>query len=340
MSAKITRREALIGLGAGLLAAGVSARGWDKGKHDEEQVNGPELPKSDPEEKIEYVEVERNEYFDGNPEFLAAVTKENGEYSREQRRRRRRVLKNGEEIFTDIGLTFYLVKPGDTISKIRERLSKYDEYSYLGDQSDKLSSFNIPARKLRAHMWIPIPMESKDRHLTEAQFISYANSGIDDMLAHPKYGEEVKRILLKVSRRELVATMVALAKQEGGGKPLGQFELHRWEHRQQAFSFSYFHIVMKGPGLRARRALNLTEGQTYHPKNAVKIFLGFLIEKNAETQKHADRLFPIVDDLEAFSRFYNGSAWKRTNPNYVNNVGKYYKEADEHLDEEGKRWKK
>lgn len=341
MSARITRREALIGLGAGLLAAGGWVRMSDKDKPESRpKKEEPITEAPEPSKKPEYVEVERNEYFDGNAEFLAAVTAQRGEYTKAQRKKRRRVLKNGEEVFKDVGLTFYLVKQGDTISEIKESLSKYDEFFYLREQGDKLSSFNIPAKKLRAQMWIPIPMESKDRHLTEAQFISYANAGIDEMLVRPEYGREVERILARVSRRELVATMIAIAKQEGGGKPLGQFELHRWEAGHLAFSFSYFHIVMKGPGLKARRTLNLTEGQLYHPKNAVKVFLAFLIEKNAEVRKHADRFFPLMENLEAFARFYNGSAYKKKNPDYVGNVRSYHQDATEHLDEEGKRWKK
>lgn len=328
----------LIGLGAGVgfVAAGELAR---KLVGDEDASNGK--PKQEPKESrgIIYEPVERNEYFDDNHDFLATITHSRGEYSPKQRKQRRKVLKNGEHIFQDVGLKFYLVQPGDTVSEIRERLMKYDEFSYLRVQDTKLSSFNIPAKKLRAGMWIPIPVEAKDRQLSEAQFVSYAHDGIEQMLKHPAYSKEMKRILDRVSKRELVATMIAVAKQEGGGKPLGQFELHRWEAHQLSFSFSYFHVLMKGPGLHARQNLNLTEGQLYHPLNAVKLFLAFMIEKSGDTN-HADRLFPIFEHQEAFARFYNGKQWKRTNPNYLVNVRVYYDEAMNHLDKEGKRWKK
>jgi hypothetical protein len=338
---KYSRRDVLIGLGAGLLAAGGASRlmgSKDRGD-DKPETPEPKSEKLEPPKDTEYVPVERNEYFDGNPEFLATITAQRGEYTRAQRKERRRVLANGERIFQDVGLMFYFVREGDTISEIRERLLKYDEFSYLREQNTELTSFNIPAEKLRARMWLPIPVEAKDRHLSEAQFISYAHVGIDQMLEHPEYGAEVKRILDRVPRRELIATMIAVAKQEGGGKPLGQFELHRWEARYQSFSFSYFHVLMTGAGLVARRKLNLTEGQLYHPQNGVKLFLAFMVEKS-RPRKHADRLFPVLENQEEFAVFYNGTSWRSINANYLVHFKKYYKEASEHLDESGTKWKK
>lgn len=324
-----SRREFLAGL-AGAATVGAAAELTRRALTTQEE------PSPEPTER--YAPVERNEFFDGNPEYLSVVTQERGEWTREQRKARRRTLLGGEEIFDDVGLSFYLVKKGDTISEIRARLGKYPEFAHLPTQGAKLDSFNIPAKKLREGMWIPIPVESADRQLTEAQFVSYTNEAITQMRDDRQYGEEVRRILEKVSQRELVATMIAIAKQEGGGLPLGQFELHRWESHQQAFSFSFFHVLMKGPGLRARRAFNLTEGQLYHPLNAVKLFLGFLVEKNSEVFKHADRLFPIWDHEEAFARFYNGNKWKKTNPQYLENVREYYDQANAYLSKDGTRW--
>ena len=60
------------------------------------------------------------------------------EWSREQRARRRRKLTNGEELFDDVGLTFYLVRKGDTISEIRERLGSHPEFHYLKTSNRKV----------------------------------------------------------------------------------------------------------------------------------------------------------------------------------------------------------
>ena len=327
-----SRRELLVGLGATAL---VGIEGVRRSLHPDGKKKETKDGHDD-----EYEVIESNPFFDDEPNYLRAVTASHGEWTRHQRQKRRKTLAHGEEVFQDIGLTFYLVKRGDTVSRIRERLGAYPEYAYLNDQLGKLDSFNIPARKLRANLWIPIPTESKDRQLTDAQFAAYAHDAVKELSVDALYGKEVKRILERINQRELVATMMAIAKQEGGGLPLGQFELHRWEPAKSAFSYSYFHVLMRGPGLAARKALNLTEGQLYHPKNGVKLFLAFLIEKNLEVEKHADRLFPIWDHPEAFARFYNGKAWKRTNPRYLKNIREYYDQADAHLGEEGRRWKK
>lgn len=331
----LSRREFLgrFAAGVGATAAGLGAVELMGRQKDEEE------PVGDDETSPEFMPIERNEFFDGNEAYVQTLTPKNGEWTKKQRKERRRILSGGEHIFDDVGFSFYLVQVGDTISEIREKLSRYPEFAHLADQTTKLDSFNIPAKKLRANMWIPIPIERKDRHLTEAQFVNYAANAIEKMVADKTYGEEVQRILTKVDERTLVATMMAIAKQEAGGEPLGKFALHRWENHQGAFSFSYFHVLMKGPGLKARRHLNLTEGQLFHPENAVRLFLAFMIEKSKESRKHADRLFPISENEEAFARFYNGKRWKQINPHYIENLRGFLEEADSRLSEDGRRWR-
>ncbi len=325
----LSRREML----GGMLATAIAASACDKRPQE-----APEEEKETNEEA--FVAIEPNAFFDQNSEYLEPITARKGEYTKTQRKKRRLKLKNGEEIFQDVGLKFYLVKKGDTISEIRERLTRYKEFAHLKEQPGKLDSFNIPQRKLRAEMWIPIPIEETDRHLTEAQFVNYASNALKELEDDSEYGDDLRKILKRVSHREFIVTLLAIAKQEGGGKPLGQFELHRWEARHRAFSFSYFHILMKGPGFVARKKLNLTEGQLYHPQNAVKLFVGYLVEKTAEVHKHADRFFPLPEHMEEFAKFYNGKSWKKKNPHYIQNVERYYKEAMSHLSRNGSRWKK
>ena len=160
------------------------------------------------------------------------------------------------------------------------------------------------------------------------------------MRSNELYGPEIERVLQKINLRELVATMVAIAKQEGGGLPLGQFSLHRYESHKRTFSYSYFHVLMRGPGEEARQTLNLTKGQTCHPINAVKLFLAFMIEKTGERRRYVDRYFPISEHENEFAEFYNGRRWKKTNPDYLNNFWTYHREADAQLSEDGLRWKK
>jgi len=271
---------------------------------------------------------------------LRPVTKKNGEWSKEERKLRTKIFPNGEKIFEDVGMQFYFVEKGDAISGIREKLSAYPQYAYLSDQRSKLNSFNIPETKLQVNMWIPIPIDAKDRKVTEAQFVAYANKALDEMMHNEEYGDVVQEIVRKVGRRELLATVIAVAKQEGGGLPIGQFALHRYEPHKKAFSYSHFHVLMEHAGLRARRGLNLTEGQTYHPVNGVKLFLAFLAEKHSNPHK----LFPVTSETEGerFAVFYDGSHWKDLdkNPNYLNDLRTYRADADIHLSEDGAHWKR
>ncbi|HEU0050622.1 MAG TPA: hypothetical protein VFQ60_01015 [Patescibacteria group bacterium] len=278
-----------------------------------------------------------------NPDFFKTFP--NGAFSEEEKQRRTERLPHGETVFHDIGLTFYRVERGDTRAKITQKLAQYPDYQYLLGQTEKLKSFNIPDASLREGMNIPIPIPNHDRELPDSLFATFADAAIEDLLGHPDYGPFVRAIIQKCGKKELVAAMVAIAKQESGGQPLGQFELHRWEPRYKVFSFSLFHILMTDHGLLARKKLNLTEGQLYHPKNAAKLFLGFLIEKTRshaawlqsqhahnrhinETAAEPKDFFPLVDHhLISFTRFYNGSAWHRINPRYPSNLERYHQQA-------------
>lgn len=276
--------------------------------------------------------VKLNPYFDNHPEFLKPVA--GGVFSESERKKRTEILENGEEIFHDYGLDFYHVKKGDTISEILQRLIKYPKYKHLLDQKKiKLQSFNIPAKQLQAGIWIPIPMENEDRQLSNEQFVGYAKQGIDDIKDHDKYGPEVREMIDKIGFSNVVAVMMALAKQESGGLPLGQFESHRWENGHKVFSFSMFHILMEkgGPGLKARKLLNFTEGQTYHPRNGVKLSLGYMAQKT----HNPARFFPldVEENHKRFATFYNGGNWPKDNPDWPGNVLRYYKEAKAFLEE-------
>ncbi len=262
--------------------------------------------------------------FDNKPEYFRAITKD-GDFPSEERRKRTLQLENGSTVFRDVDLLFYKVRKGDTLFSIRSSLARLPEFSYLREQPGKIESFNIPSLELVKDMWIPIPLENKERYLTDEQFARYAAASIDALRFHPKYGEFVNKILKKVSVVDLLATLVAVAKQEAGGQPIGRYELHRWEPRYNVFSFSLFHVLMDGPGLDARRRLNKSEGQLYHPQNACDLFIAYMKEKDGD----ADDLFPVTKHAESFAKFYNGSGWRRINPNYVRNILRYHADAKE-----------
>jgi len=265
-------------------------------------------------------------FFDANPDFFRTITLR-GDLTHEERRLRTRHLANGVEILQDVELQFYKVQSGDTLGKIRAKLSALPEFSFVKDQLGKLESFNIPARELQEGMWIPIPLENENRYITDEQFARYAAKAVEGMKGDPVYGAYTRDILKEISEGELIATLVAVAKQEAGGRPIGRYELHRWEPRYNVFSFSLFHVLMMGPGLEARRELNKSEGQLYHPQIATRLFIAFLKEKGGNPRE----LFPITKHPKAFASLYNGTGWREINPNYVRNILRYHKDAQEML---------
>lgn len=319
---KISRRDFLKTGGAALAAvAGLSKK--TEGKQAGRESVKIALPIS---EKIAN-QKQPETIFEKNKDYFKIFTT-NGDFLPNERRERIKQLARGITVLEDVDLLFYLVKPGDTISGIRASLAALPQFAYLRDQTRKIESFNIPPRELSAGMWLPIPLENEDRYITDEQFAVYAARSLLSLREHPRYSPFIREALKRTSEQGLIATLVAVAKQEAGGQPIGRFELHRWEPRYNAFSFSLFHILMTGPGLTARRYLNRSEGQLYHPEHAVGLFFGFLKEKNIEPTS----IFPLDKKGSTFAHVYNGAAWRRINPNYVRNIYRYYKNAKEMLD--------
>lgn len=303
------RREVLGGFGValGALATGV----WLYSKRTEDGIFLDEDERS-PEE---------SDYFKDY---------ENGDFTLAERKKRTKHLGPGIEVFQDIGLTFYIVQKGDSIEKIRNKLSALDGLAYLREQTQKIQSFNIPSRELQVGMYLPIPLENEERHVSDEDFAKHAYLALVHLTEHPKYGKYIKFLQENYSSKEIIAVMVAIAKQESGGLPIGQFELHRWEPAHDVFSFSIFHVLMKGPGLQARRKIKRTEGQLYHPQNAAELFFAFMIEKlderyggKKEESQIKDSLVDLFQLDESMATFYNGSNWKRGNPHYLKNIQGY-----------------
>lgn len=185
-------------------------------------------------------------------------------------------------------------------------------------------------------MWLPLPIENGNRHLTDEQYVKYAERGINDLLEHETYGPAVKPILEKAGRTGLLAALLAVARQESGAQSIGDTAFARYEKSHDEFSLSLFHVMMDagGPGDKARRELDMTKGQTYHPENATELFLGFLVEKCREFHKKPEDLFPLSEHYESFAVFYNGEKWKKYNPGYVDTLTAFYEQALKSLEKE------
>lgn len=257
------------------------------------------------------------------PNFFRKV--KGGEFLPGEKTRRTEMLAPGVTIFRDIGLNFYQVRAGDTLIGIRSKLSRIPEFSYLADLSASgLKSFNIDPRVLRVGMFIPLPLkEAPIAQLDDRFFVGYCRAALWEMRGHSPYCERLNQLVKIVSEKEILAAMLAVAKVECGGV-LGEFATHRYEPVHGAFSYTLFHVLMTGAGLRARKKLDMTEGQAQHPQNAAKLFLAFLMEK---TSGKLGRFLPLDGKFEEFSTMYNGKYWPETNPEYPEKLRKFYIEA-------------
>jgi len=265
-------------------------------------------------------------FWDNKSEYFKPYS--NGKFPQAEFDKNRTVLAKGVEIYKDMDLIFYKVQPGDSIFTIKAKLRKHKdrpEFKHLRWKRSRLTGFNIPAKNVEKGTWIPLPTPSKHRILTDEQFLNYAYEAIEDMEQDSTYGKYISRMMETVPKRDLMSLMLAVAKQESGGKPLGQFEWHAFEKHHHVFSYSLFHVLMKGVGLEVRRDLNMTQGQTYHPRNAARLFLAFIIHKTGNDKP--EDLFPMsTDHMEDFASLYNGN-WQKYNPEYPINVMKYFEEA-------------
>lgn len=372
---KISRRDLLLaGVGtAATVAAAVGLKYY--GNEKDRKQNGSQgeakhkTDRKTPETDLEHVANKSSDLYAGlseelkqylsNPDFGKIFKR--GEMSKTERQERTKLLSGEVKILEDIGLKFYHVQGESSRQEIISKLIKSNpkEFGYLGNAKEKIESFNIPAKSLQGDMWIPIPVKKEHRKIADMPFTKFANKSIRDIQTDPEYGKVVTELMKLIPEDKLAAAMTAVAKQESGGdQGIGTYELHRYEHSHRCFSYSHFHILMEGPGLEARRNLNMTEGQTYHPSNSCRLFFAFLTEKTKEMLKDrakrqgrtgaliseqeiakelATKLnFDDQNSVEAFASFYNGSTWRKTNPQYMN-VKKYYQKILDNLSRSEKK---
>lgn len=245
-----------------------------------------------------------------------------GKFSYKERELRTETNCRGITLLRDVGLVFYKVVKGDTIGGIRQKLGKLPEFAYFKTLThSKIKSFNIPPRLLQLGMWIPLPPapDSKEK-LTESSLMEYCGQAIDDLKKNERYGIKMTNLVASAGKGEIIEAMMTVARAESGGV-LGEFADRRYENRHKAFSYTLFHVLMDDAGLKARRKLGMTEGQTLYPKNSAKLFLAFLFEKAGK--KGVKKYFPLDKHFESFATFYNGD-WEKRIPRYPDVLRKYY----------------
>lgn len=290
-------------------------------------IIGNEIERERRESPAYFPEAEVSEW-DGNQDFF----KRGYEYKYKKIKNEKGSAIN---LVEDVGLTFYRVEKGDSIEGIRHKIASVPGFEYIATLSkEKIESFNIQNKKLKPGMLIPIPPEREKSVLSDKQFANYCQQAIEEMKTHPKYRDYIAQILAVIPENKLVMLMMAVAKQESAGNtniPIGSFAMHRWEPVQNAFSFTYYHVLMKEAGLEARRKLGLTEGQACHPKNASKLFLAFLIEKAGDRGKlgvfkeFVAKYFPPTGSFQNFASFYNGGDYRKNQ--YDTNLEKLFNDS-------------
>ena len=241
------------------------------------------------------------------------------------------------KLIRDKKLNFYVVKDWERrLIDIRNKLMKIPEFSYLSDpyydpskQENKIHSFNTPNNSLVKNFYLPIPVKKEVREITVSNFKSEAKSALNEMKNDGLYWKKLKNVLKKVNEKDILSIMAAYARSETSENrktfkdPIWSVELHRWEPRYTAYSFSYFHILMEKtkdrksdwPWLRARKNLWFTEWDCYDAKNACKLFIGYCFEKGKECHLNDDFFFNIKskDDACDVAEKYNGnrSYWNK-----------------------------
>ncbi len=281
-----------------------------------------------------FPEVSWNDEWD-DPSYHDATEVVNGEYTKAGRQKRIYYV-GTESLLKDGSTYFYRVKKGDTLEKIKKKFEVYTKFEYLKNRpSNGLISFNIhPPSKLPRGELIPIPSETEHNEILPQLFFNYCHEAITDMSAHPLYGRRIQSLVRFMGMKNLLAALYAIACAESGDvAKLGVTAFHRYEGNKDpgCFSYSMFHVLMEGPGKKARRNLNLTVGQTYHPKNAAKLCLAFLCEKfnpgYAQRNGDINLLFDDEGQTQKFIAMYVG----KVNDGYVKRLSGSYAAAQQFL---------
>lgn len=224
------------------------------------------------------------------------------------------------KLIRDKSLNFYVVKKWEWLSTIREKLKKIPEFSYLAspyydpsNPKNKTHAFNTPNTSLKEGFYLPIPIKKEQREVSISNFKSKATKALNEMKNNRAYWEKIKNLVRNLGEKEVVNIMAAYARSETAedytkfSDPIWSVELHRWEKRYTAYSFSYFHILMEKtadrksawPWLRARLNLWLSEWDCYNVENACKLFLWYCFEKSKEFWLRDDYFFKIRSRNEA-----------------------------------------
>ncbi len=213
----------------------------------------------------------------------------------ELRRNVEKTSKNPEITKREWRLAYCKVHPWDTIPKIRARLWKYPEFSYLkdnvyakykdGKEINERSEiwFNINPKHLRAWMDLMIPLKLETRQIEDKAFFENCKKAINNTKSNSTYWKRVSELVKKIWESNLARVMSAFAKVEtANGKSdvkIWTWWLYRYENTS-TYSVSYYHVIPKSAWAWdiALKNLNMKPWDTCDPVKAWMFFLWYWCE--------------------------------------------------------------
>lgn len=205
--------------------------------------------------------------------------------------------KNPEITKREWRLVYCRVLKWDSIPKIRERLSKYPEFSYLKESTYGWNGrnekwFNINPKSLRAGMDLMVPIKMEDRQIEDKVFLENCKTAINNMTSNSTYWKRIKTLVEKIWVNNLSRVMSAFARVETANwdkrTKIWTWWLYRYENTS-TYSISYYHILAKSEYAweKALKNLGMNVWDTCDPVKAWMLFLWFWCEcENYAKQKY------------------------------------------------------
>ena len=238
------------------------------------------------------------------------------EANKEASKTRKDILASNPEISkAEYPLYYCRVYKNDTVSRIRNRLSKYSYFSYLKQDvyDNKTIWFNISDKNLKPWMDLMIPIKIEDRQRWDSEFFKKSQIAISKMESNPIYWGKIKLLSNKIWKTNLARVMSTFARAEttNWNEKIGTWWLYRYES-STTYSISYYHIIMKWWWLASLNKLGLTQWDVCgDPIKAWMLFLWFRCEVESDVKK---KWWKLEDCLNPNKKWWVSKAAAIYNP--------------------------
>lgn len=250
-----------------------------------------------------------------------------------------RTTRNPEITKREWRLAYCKVHPWDSIPKIRDRLSKYPEFSYLkekvydGNGRNEIW-FNINPKHLKPWMDLMVPLKLESRQVEDSAFLEGCKRAINNIKSNSTYWKKVWELINKIWEKNLARVMSAFAKVETAGGKSGVKIWTWWLYRYEStstYSISYYHVLTKSEYAwdKARKNLGMSVWDTCDPVKAWMFFLWYRCE--CESYAKSKFWYKLEDCLNPTKPWwYNKAAkiynsWSSTYPSLLKNSYEIFK---------------